>query len=160
MDFTKAMAVVRRLISATGPRIGLAGLCLAAASLPAARAEAPMRVVRGTAGLVAVPFVARNEASGPIACVAALAHWYSLDLGQAGPGGRIEATIWSDARTGELFLLNASADRMAVQAIACGPDGSAWTSGNHIAIDARAGAAPGPVSVACRPASAGVVACR
>ena len=119
-----------------------------------------MPIIRGTAGLAAVPFTARNEAPGPIACAAALAHWYSLDLGRAGPGGRVEATLWSDARTGELFLLNASEDRMAVQTIACGQEGSAWTGGSRIALDRRVGRTPEPVIVACRQLGATAVECR
>ena len=54
------------------------------------------------------PSTRRNEGPVPIACGASLAHWYSLDLGEAGPGETVAATLWFDPSNGETFLLNAS----------------------------------------------------
>ena len=55
-------------------------------------AEEAEPVARGAAGLVALPFVARNGAPDPIVCSAALAHWYSIDFGKAERGESVQAT--------------------------------------------------------------------
>ena len=125
----------------------------------AAADEAPEPVVRGTEGLVAVPFTAENFGSGALVCSAALAHWYSLDLGRAAPGGRIEGTLWYDRQDGNLFLLNAVQDRMPVQALWCGSAGQAWTTGASVPLERRIGAVPKPIHLACR-AEAEELVCR
>ena len=114
-------------------------------------AEAPEPVVRGSQGLVAIPFTAENFGSGALVCSAALAHWYSLDLGRAGPGGSVEGTLWYDRADGNLFLLNASQDRMPVQALWCGSAGQAWTTGTRVPLERRARSVPLPIHLTCRP---------
>ena len=108
------------------------------------------RRARGTHGLDAVPFSARNAGPQPVACVAALAHWYSIDLGRADPGRSLETTLWYDAKGGELFVLNDVGDRMPVQALTCGPVGAAWTTGTPIGFERRSGSVPAPVRLTCR----------
>lgn len=81
---------------------------------------------RGSTGLVEVPIVARNAAGSEISCSAALAHWYSAELGSAAPGAMISVSFWRDPRTGALYLLNDIGDRMAVQMAWCGFAGRSW----------------------------------
>ncbi|HEX4765342.1 MAG TPA: hypothetical protein VH414_03600 [Lichenihabitans sp.] len=125
----------------------------------AAADEVPEPVARGTQGLIAIAFSAENEGDGILVCSAALAHWYSLDLGRAGPGRRIEGTLWYDRADGNLFLLNASQDRMPVQALWCGSPGQAWTTGTRVPLDRRIGEVPKPIRLACAP-QGGNLACR
>src|SRR5687768_17019939 len=89
-------------------------VALFALGAPRASAEEPQPIVRGTEGAIAVPFSAMNGGPGRIACSAAIAHWYSLDLGEAGPGETVRATLWSDPRSGEVSVLNEIKDRMPV----------------------------------------------
>ena len=95
-------------------------LAVSAGSGAPPRPRTRPRFVRGTAGLVEVPFAAANQGPGDMVCSAALAHWYSLDLGRAAPGGRVEASLWYDPKDGTMALLNGSKDRMPVQALWCG----------------------------------------
>ncbi len=125
---------------------GLAAL----ACTPLAAGEEGRAALRGTQGLAAVPFAARNDAAEPIDCVAALAHWYSLDLGRADPGHTLEGMLWFDASNGELLALNREQDRMPVQALTCGLVGAAWTTGTPIGFERRVGSVPEPVSLVCR----------
>ena len=128
--------------------------CLSMGTVQAA--EVPEPVVRGTQGLVAVPFSAENLGSGALVCSAALAHWYSLDLGRAAPGGRIEGTLWYDRADGNLFLINGAQDRMPIQALWCGSAGQAWTTGTRVTLDRKIGQVPKPIRLACAPGSGGL----
>jgi hypothetical protein len=105
--------------------------------------------LRGTVGAIAVPFVATNRGSEPIACSAALAHWYSLSLGGAAPGESIEATLWLDPQTGEIALLNERQDRMAVESLWCGIAGRAWATRSAVPLPREAGGRPAPIRIAC-----------
>ena len=58
-------------------------LAIGIAVVSAAAAEEAEPVARSAAGLVALPFSAKNSALGPIVCSAALAHWYSIEFGTA-----------------------------------------------------------------------------
>ena len=127
-------------------------------SAPAA-AEEGIRILRGTAGLVEVPFAAHNEGPGEIACSAALAHWYSLDLGEAAPGGRVRASLWYDPKDGTVVLLNGSKDRMPVQALWCGVAGRSWATRAMVPMERAAGHVPPPIRIACAPAG-GRLSCR
>jgi hypothetical protein len=133
------------------PRLFRSCICLLtvlAARLAAAEESLP--IGRGTDGLVQVPFTADNSGPGMIACSAALAHWYSLDLGEAGPGGSVRATLWYDPHDGDVVLLNASMDRMPVQALWCGIAERAWATRTSIDLERKAASVPPPVHVACR----------
>ena len=120
-----------------------------AAALAAASAEETRPIARGTADVVAIPFTATNEGPGRIACSASIAHWYSLDLGEAGQGETVEATLWFDPRTGEISILNAVEDRMPVTALWCGLAGRSWETRSPVPLTRRAGDAPAPMKLAC-----------
>ena len=77
-------------------------------------------IIHGTEGAVAVPLRVQNGTGTVILCQAALAHWYSVDLGAVAVGGMLEVTLWHDPVTGRLNLLNVTQDRMPVEAVWCG----------------------------------------
>ncbi len=121
------------------------------ALVAAASAEEAMVVVRGTEGLTAVPFRVENRTEGPMTCGAAIAHWYSMPLGDAAPGEAVETRLWSDPATGAVFLLNPSEDRMPVLSLWCGKTGADVTTGSRILLVRRAGTAEAAIALACRP---------
>jgi hypothetical protein len=125
----------------------------------AAAAEETEPVARGTAGLVALPFAAKNGSPGRIVCSAALAHWYSVEFGAAARDETVWATLWYDPRSGTTFVLNAREDRMPIQALWCGLAGQAWATRAAVALPQRAGAAPQPLRLTCTPDGGGL-ACR
>ncbi len=140
-------------MSSTRVLIGmvLAGLF----SLPVL-AEEPAPVVRGTSGLVAVPFQADNAGAAEIRCSVALAHWYSQDLGTAVVGKSVRGTLWSDPTDGNVFMLNDLEDRMPVQTLWCGVGDRAWMGRSTITLERKAGVVPAPIHVVCRPKSDGL----
>ena len=103
-----------------------------------ALAEESRPILRGTDGLVALPFRARNGGHAPMSCQAALAHWYSLDFGTAAPGESVQATLWRDPASGETYALNAKQDRMPIQALWCGVAGRSWATRASIALPSGA----------------------
>jgi hypothetical protein len=114
---------------ATG--IGMAGLVLLALfgglSTHPAWAESDTYVpysgiVRGTEGADPVEVSVTNETGVSLDCQAALAHWYSDELGRIAPGGELTLTLWLDRQTGVLNLLNTIGDRMPVEAVWCAND--------------------------------------
>ena len=135
------------------PVFSLVALLAAALCAAHAPAEEAQPIVRGTAGATAVPFSAMNGGPGRIACSAAIAHWYSLDLGEAGPGETVRATLWSDPATGEVSVLNELQDRMPVQALWCGLAGRSWATRSAVPLARRAGEPPEPIDLICAPES-------
>ena len=79
-------------------------------------------IVRGTEDADPVEVSVANETQAPLDCQAALAHWYSDELGRIAPGGELTLTLWHDDETGVLNLLNAGGDRMPVEAVWCASD--------------------------------------
>jgi hypothetical protein len=142
-------------MTARRPRTWTALLALLAAALgaPWVSAEEAQPIVRGTEGATAIPFSAMNAGPGRIACTAAIAHWYSLDLGVAGPGETVRATLWSDPATGEVSLLNELRDRMPVQALWCGLAGRSWATRSPVPLARRTGEPPDPIELTCAPES-------
>lgn len=134
------------------------GFALASLVLPvtmplaSAIAEEALVVVRGTQGLTAVPLVVTNSSNRPVACTAAIAHWYSAPVGIAAPGARLSAQLWSNPATGEVFLLNPVQDRMPVQRLWCGYEGEDVSTRSEIALQRRAGAAEPAITLDCRAA--------
>lgn len=116
--------------------------------------EAPI-IHRGTENLVAVPFHVTNDADRPIACGAALAHWYSASIGAAAPGATISATLWSNPKTGEIFVLNKHEDNMPIQRLWCGFEGQDVTSGSDVRLERQAGRSEPPITLDCRLPDAG-----
>jgi hypothetical protein len=104
---------------------------------------------RGKAMLVEIPFSATNAGSRAISCSVALAHWYSAELGQARPGGAIEARLWGDPKTGEILFLNESLDHMPVQSLWCGFADRSWESRATIALDPTKGRVQPPIAITC-----------
>lgn len=81
---------------------------------------------RGTKGLEPVAFHVANTGEIALSCSVKLAHWYSLELGQAGHGVSLATTFWSNPETGAFFLLNPIGDQMPVERIWCGVQGRSW----------------------------------
>ncbi|MDQ0467788.1 hypothetical protein [Labrys wisconsinensis] len=125
----------------------LAGLLFAPAPLAA---EEALVVVRGTDGLTPVPFTAVNAGGRPIACTAATAHWYSVELGTAAPGASIRTTLWASKANGEVFVLNARQDRMPLIDLWCGLAGRSWATRSPVPLARAAGAVPGDIALTCR----------
>jgi hypothetical protein len=102
----------------------------------------------GSAGLSALMVDVRNTGSAPIACAAAVAHWFSLDLGTADAGGTVTIGLWRDPANGAVFALNPSQDRLPVERLWCGLAGRSWATRAEIALPRQ----PGPaddIAVAC-----------
>ncbi|MDR6951375.1 hypothetical protein J2X65_000723 [Ancylobacter sp. 3268] len=112
-------------------------------------AEEAVVVERGVEGLAAVPFQVANRTDRSISCSAAIAHWYSADIGVAEPGGRLEAGLWSKPATGEVFLLNDRQDRMPVQRLWCGYAGADVSTRSEIGLVRRAGSAEPALDLVC-----------
>ncbi|MBB3772588.1 hypothetical protein FHS55_003209 [Angulomicrobium tetraedrale] len=135
-------------------------ILLPSMALPA-QAEEVLVVERGVEGLVAVPFRIANDTDRPVACAAAIAHWYSAQIGTAAPHGRLEASLWSKPASGEVFLLNATQDRMPVQRLWCGYVGEDVSTRSEIALARRAGAPEPAIDLVCgRDGGTTALACR
>jgi hypothetical protein len=97
------------------------GLLFAAAAKAESGAYVPYSgIIHGTEGATAVTLSAENHTNTALTCEAGLAHWYSETLGSVPPGTALELTLWHAPETGVLNLLNATDDRMPVEAIWCG----------------------------------------
>lgn len=132
-------------------KLTLAFIMLLTGLVAGASAEEAHVVVRGTDGLVAVPFRVENRSGAGMTCGAAIAHWYSMPVGQAPTGVAVTATLWSDPKTGTVFLLNPSEDRMPVLDLWCGRTGSDVSTGFRILLGRRAGTAEPAIALACGP---------
>jgi hypothetical protein len=58
----------------------------------------------------------KNRSGRPISCSVQLAHWFSVELGNATSGSAISAGFVSDPTTGTVFILNDAAERIPVEA--------------------------------------------
>ncbi|MDQ3558072.1 MAG: hypothetical protein M3453_02585 [Pseudomonadota bacterium] len=117
----------------------------------AAFADEPF-ALSGRHGLAPFRFEAGNAGVEPIACGASVAHWFSLELGRADPGRAVATELWSEPASGAVFAINASGDRMAVEALWCGFEGRAWETAAHIALKRRAETPAPDIRVICRAA--------
>ena len=79
-------------------------------------------IIHGTDGADPVEITVTNDTDVSLDCEAALAHWYSDKLGRVAPGGELTLTLWHDQETGVLNLMNATNDRMPVEALWCSSD--------------------------------------
>lgn len=125
---------------------------LLSAPLPAGGADLP------EGGLVLQAFSARNLAGEAITCAATLAHWFSIQLGTAGPGEYVRAELWHDPDSGAVLLLNEHGDRMPVEALWCGLEARSWQTRSPIRLDRNPGAAPAGIELDCR-VTGGRLAC-
>ncbi|MCK0198927.1 hypothetical protein MWN34_18675 [Ancylobacter sp. 6x-1] len=112
-------------------------------------AEEVHKVERGTEGLSVIRFHLVNETDRPLACAAAIAHWYSAELGTAAPHGELSAQLWSRPKTGEVFLLNRNQDNMPVQTLWCGFAGADVSTRSDILLARRAGAVEPAIELRC-----------
>lgn len=79
-------------------------------------------IIHGTDGADPVEVSVANETGDTVKCRLALAHWYSEDLGRIAPGDELTLTLWHETGTGVLNLMNATDDRMPVEALWCSTD--------------------------------------
>lgn len=101
------------------------------------------------AGPQLVEITVTNTGGTALACGAAIAHWFSEDLGRIAPGGTLGFSFGYDLETGTPFRLNEVGDRMAVQRVWCGIEGEDWVTRAEIGIDRRAGVLPAPAVLNC-----------
>jgi len=114
----------------------------------------------GDGRLVAVPLTVVNDGAEAIGCRAAIAHWFSAEVGTASAGSAVEATLWAEPESGTVFLINRAGDRMPVESLWCGAADATWRTrsliplprhaadGDAISLTCRGGADDGPL--ACR----------
>ncbi|MGX5668278.1 hypothetical protein ACWKW9_20155 [Rhizobium daejeonense] len=90
-----------------------------------------------------------NTGKTALSCRAAIAHWFSADLGEAAPGAKISFSFGVDVASGNVFQQNSVGDKMAVQRVWCGRKGDDWRTREEIPLERRAGVAPNPVRLRC-----------
>ena len=105
---------------------------------------------RGSAGLLPLAVAVRNTGGEPIACGAAVAHWFSVELGGGATGETVTIPLWRDPATGAVFTLNPSQDRLPIERLWCGLAGRSWATRSEIALPRHAGPAD-DIAVACAP---------
>ncbi len=123
---------------------------------PATWAAEP--VARGSVGLSPLTVSVRNTGSEPIACGAAVAHWFSVELGTAPAGEAVTIPLWLDPAEGAVFTLNPSQDRLPIERLWCGLAGRSWATRFEITLPRQ----PGPaddIAIACA-AESERLACR
>jgi len=103
---------------------------------------------RGSAGLAALAVTVDNTGAMPIDCGAAVAHWFSVDLGSVPAGATVTLPLWRDDAGGTVYTLNLHGDRLPVERLWCGLAGRSWATRSEIALPRQAGAAA-DVAVAC-----------
>ncbi len=115
-------------------------------------------VVTGTEGLSHVPVHVRNTGNVPLSCTIELAHWYSMRLPEALPGGRAVIDLWFDQASGAYLILNDKQENMPVESAWCGIAGRAYETRLPIVLNRSKGAVPAQRVMACN-ASSGRLAC-
>lgn len=116
-------------------------------------------IIKGTEDAERVRLSVSNGTGDAMACTATLAHWYSEYLGQAAPGTSLEVTLWHDPETGVTNLMNATDDRMPIEAIWCGAAGNLTATRGRVALPFAAGPAPAQITWNCKASSDGRFAC-
>jgi hypothetical protein len=119
-----------------------------AAALPAGAADPrPVEERTGTEGLTPVTLTIRNAAGERIACIAQVAHWYSLDVLLVQAESEATATFWLDPKTGTYASLNARGEPLPVERLWCGIEGALWETSAIVALDR--GAERGAIALTC-----------
>ncbi|MEM9221583.1 MAG: hypothetical protein AAGB11_04165 [Pseudomonadota bacterium] len=103
-------------------------------------------VVSGTEGTAPLDIVIKNLTDGPLSCSAALAHWFSEDLGTIPTGHTLTFRLWHEAGTGVLNRLNDANERMPVETIFCTVGGETV----RLPLTIRSGALPTQQRLTCR----------
>lgn len=106
-------------------------------------------VVTGIDGLNHVPVDVRNTGVVPLSCTIELAHWYSITLAEALPGGRTVIDLWFDPAKGTYLILNDKQENMPVEAAWCGIAGRAYQTRTLMVLDRNTGASPQPREMTC-----------
>ncbi len=111
----------------------------------------------GSDGLTQVPLDIANTGETAMACKVSLAHWFSAEVGRAGPGEQVVGALWSDSDSGTVYYLNGSGDRMPVERLWCGPAGHAWKNRFEISLDRKAGEMVEPILLKCSETETGFI---
>lgn len=90
-----------------------------------------------------------NSGKSALVCSASIAHWFSADLGEIGPGASRSFSFGVDVKSGNVFQLNTVGNKMAVQRIWCGQKGNDWVTRAEIPMERRAGVNPEPIRLRC-----------
>lgn len=116
-------------------------------------------IIRGTVGTTPIAVTIRNATGSPITCQAALAHWYSSDLGRLPSGSTLPVVLHHDPENGEISLLNDTADRMPVEALWCGLPDSSEIARTRLTLPIRRSPAPAALTFVCAIEASGAMAC-
>lgn len=128
---------------------GAAGLILALFIGTAAAADHTPKIERGFDGLTAFAFEARNDGEAPIACAAAIAHWYSVELGRASLGQAVRHTLWFDPSRGVVFLIDKAEVRLPVETLWCGLEGRSWETRHVASLPSHTGEIAQAITLTC-----------
>lgn len=120
-------------------------------ALGLATAASAEQHVKGTDGLTPLTVVVDNAGPEPLACGAAVAHWYSVDLGAAAAGASVTIDLWRDPASGAVYALNPSRDRLPIERLWCGLAGRSWATRAEIDLPRRPGTAD-DIALSCAPA--------
>lgn len=103
----------------------------------------------GPATAQSIDVAVENAGKTTLACSAAIAHWYSANLGEVAPGAHLSFSFGVDVATGTVFQMNTVGNKMAVQRVWCGRKGDDWRTRAEIPLERRAGVAPAPIHLRC-----------
>ena len=115
-------------------------------------------LVAALGGLIAVPafsdtqtveITVKNTGATALSCQAAMAHWYSVSLGDVAPGNSLSFALGADIDSGTAFLRNTNGDEMPVQRLWCGLKGKDWATRFEIPLERRAGVALQDMTLTC-----------
>ena len=128
---------------------GAAGLVLALLAGTAAASDHAPKVERGFDGLTAFAFEVQNDGKAPITCAAAIAHWYSVELGRANLGQAVRHTLWFDPSRGVVFLIDKADVRLPVETLWCGVEGRSWETRHVAKLPNHAGEIAQAITMTC-----------
>lgn len=110
---------------------------------------AVLNAAPASAATRSLDFAVENTGTTTLTCGAAIAHWFSADLGDIAPGANLSFSLGVDVDSGTVFQLNTVGDKMAVQRVWCGRKGDDWKTRSEIPLERRAGVAPAPLRLQC-----------
>ncbi|MBP2170024.1 hypothetical protein J2125_003216 [Erwinia toletana] len=116
-------------------------------------AEETLHIERGTQGLDKFIIAVNNQGQQPLSCEVSTAHWYSVALGDILPGRTLQAALWKNTRSGEVFILNQQQDRLPVQRFWCGQQGASWQTRYQFTLPDRRQQTPQSHQFNCREAA-------
>lgn len=128
---------------------GAAALILALLAGTAAAGDHTPKVERGFYGLTAFAFEVQNDGEAPITCAAAIAHWYSVELGRAGLGQAVRQKLWFDPSRGVVFLIDKAEVRLPVETLWCGFEGRSWETRHVASLPSHTGETAQAITLTC-----------